>query len=83
MTRIMLILIVLTLTGCSPAVNPISPAYPCGTRMHQCSSGGCCWNNEDCGGDTPGCRPGMCCYAGSGTLGAKPEEREQTPVEAP
>jgi hypothetical protein len=53
--------ILLTFCSCGPFHNPIKPGYPCGTRAHQCSSGGCCWRHQDCGGDVPNCRPGYCC----------------------
>lgn len=64
-----LALIVVATAGCGKCnepQNPVSPEYPCGTRGHKCSSGMCCWNGEDCGGDVPWCPAGVCCYAGSG-----------------
>ena len=44
------LLLALLLIACSPATNPISKEYPCGTRAHACSSKPvtCCWNFEEC-----------------------------------
>ena len=63
------LLLALTLTGCptycTEINNPVTPEYPCGTRAHGCSSsGGCCYNQDDCGGDVPNCPEGYCCYRG-------------------
>lgn len=65
--HVALALLVLLMACNQHVENPKSAAYPCGTRAHMCSSGGCCWNSQDCGADTAGCPPDMCC-AGSGTL---------------
>ena len=44
------LLLALLLIACSPATNPISKEYPCGTRAHACSTKPltCCWNFEEC-----------------------------------
>ena len=63
------------LVGChQEIVNPVSPEYPCGTRMHMCSSGKCCWNDQDCGGDVYSCPEGHCCFSGAGTAASKQKE---------
>jgi len=36
--------------------------WPCGTHGKLCSSGSCCPDDTDCGGDVPSCRPGSCCH---------------------
>lgn len=38
--------------------------YPCGLHAHSCGGGMCCSENFDCGGITPGCPAGACCFAG-------------------
>lgn len=44
------LLLALLLIACSPAPNPVSKDYPCGTRAHACSTKPltCCWNFEEC-----------------------------------
>lgn len=51
--------------GWNDVNNPVSKEYPCGTRAHMCSSGGCCWNTDDCGGDVASCPADLCCYKGT------------------
>lgn len=76
----MMLLLALSACGqCNEIHNPVQPGYPCGTRMHECSDGGCCWNNEDCGGDVPGCPEGLCCYRGD-TFSAKPPSSSDAPL---
>lgn len=66
---------------CTEWSNPVSPSYPCGTRAHQCRTGGCCWNYQVCGGDVPNCRPDACCYKG-GDLAGKPDGGERPDAES-
>ena len=83
----LLVLIVLFCAGCGKCgepQNPVSEAYPCGTRAHMCGSGGCCWNSQDCGGDTPGCPDGYCCASGmsaSRKVSSEPVEKQWKPGE--
>lgn len=66
MNKLRIALLLALAVACGPVHNPVSPEYPCGTRAHKCSSGDCCWNDQDCGGDVGWCPVDMCCYRGDG-----------------
>ena len=83
-----LFLFPLLLVACaSPLLNPpTGPGtdYPCGTRGVLCRDrASCCWIGQDCGGDVPGCPPGMCCANGSVAVSRDGGVPERSPMFSP
>lgn len=64
-------LILLLLVACKTVLPPLPPEGEfttvsvnyCSTFERVCPDGGCCPEDDVCGG-TPGCPPNACCYTG-------------------